>query len=74
MDTSQRQIEVELQEAKEAVDAINAELEARVEKRTYELSNERNRFKKIFDTAAEGIIVMSQDGSTCEVNDTAAKI
>jgi PAS domain S-box-containing protein len=61
--TERKQLEKDLKLAKD-------DLECRVLERTKEVAGERDRFKRIFDTAAEGIAVMDLRGNTCEVNDT----
>lgn len=59
--TERRKLERALNQAKE-------DLECRVEERTEELVQERDKFKRIFSTASEGIVVLSQRGDVCEVN------
>ena len=62
------------QEVSDKLEEMNKTLEDRVNERTEELEHERDRFKRVFNLAAEAIVIVYKEGKVYEVNKVMGEI
>jgi PAS domain S-box-containing protein len=72
--TEKEETTLKLKESQEQLQALNKELEYKVELRTKELAESEEKYRHLYEHSPAGIVLLDEDGSIIDINSTVPKI